>query len=56
MVLREDIPCSKGGLYGKKGDVVELISDEHGEVLIVQGIDGERFPVRIEKVENVPND
>lgn len=35
--------------YGSKGDKVDIISDR-GNVLIVQGPKGNRFPVESEKV------
>ena len=44
--LTEDIKSSFNphDIYGRKGDEVILVSDEHGDVVIVQGKDGRVFP------------
>lgn len=57
-VLKSDVRSNfhKGNepkLYGKWGDVVTLVSDEHGEVLIVEDKKGTRFPVQLNKVEKI---
>ena len=51
-ILLEDVIGGKKIVYGKKSEIVTLIAP-HGEVLIVQSKNGERFPVRIEKLRQL---
>lgn len=57
LVLKEDILSGyfvKGVrlVYGKKNEVVALVTSSHGNVLIVEDKDGVRFPVHIDKVRD----
>ena len=48
--LSEDVNgINKGKIYGKKGDLVTLIS-EYGKVLIVEDKNGDRFSVTIKMI------
>lgn len=42
----------KGKVYADKGEVLEQVITDHGEVLILKG-KKERFPVHISKVKEV---
>lgn len=48
--LSEDVTgIIKGKVYGKKGDLITLIS-KYGKVLIVEGKDGNRFSVTVKMI------
>lgn len=51
--LREDISSlfKRSHVYGKAGDVVVIVA-EHGNVLIVEGINNDRFPVKPEQLND----
>ena len=55
MQLSEDIYSMfrSGHLYGRCGDTVTVIS-KHGDVVVVEGPDKNRFPVEWSKLEPVP--
>lgn len=46
LTLNQDVLSGKNVLYARKGEKVELISDEHYPVLLVRNERGESFPVR----------
>lgn len=47
MKLKNDVHsfCNPKIVYGLQGDSVKLVSD-HGQVLIVEGVNGKRFSVK----------
>lgn len=38
-------------VYGKAGEEVKIVSEDHDPVLIVQNKNGERYPVHKDKIE-----
>ena len=50
--LQEDHQSySKQNYYGRKGDILKVVSFDHTGLLIVEKSDGEKFAVRSEKVK-----
>jgi hypothetical protein len=54
--LTEDIKstCKPSHCYGRAGDEVSIVSDEHGSVVIVEHLDGDIFPVLADRLSNMP--
>lgn len=49
LTLNQEVYGFRNNLYGRKNEKVELVSDEHLPVLLVQSLStGERFPVKVE--------
>ena len=53
--LIEDIKssCRPSHYYGYEGDEVEIVSDNHGNVVIVEDLEGNVFPVPADKLSTI---
>lgn len=49
-LTRDAVSLIKKRVYGKAGDTVKIIH-KNGNVMIVEGQDGERFPVTAEDIK-----
>ncbi len=53
--LTEDIKssCKPSHYYGYKGEEVSIVSDEHGNVVIVENLEGNIYPVPADKLSSI---
>ena len=47
--------CKRGFVYGQATELVSIVSDKHGDILIVENTNGIRFSVHKNKLSDKPD-